>query len=285
MNILGLWYINLIIAWFCSVLRTQCFKVATKTAKDDGALTILLQLISGALILIWVPFFDIRFPTDPRVYFFVGLAVLFFALNNRLSTTIMRGIEASTFSILKQTNVIFMIIIGLTFFGEPAVPTAIIGAILIIFSNFLVFYKKGDLKMSKYVALGVLSNLSLALAVTLDIRISGYFNLPFYMMITFSAPALVIFLFERTKISTLKEEFKNVNKKILILIGLSWSVGAIAILRAYLLGNVTVVAPLSSISVMLNVLAGYIFLKERENLLKKIIAGVLIIISVFLIQM
>jgi len=259
--------------------------VATKTAKDDGALTILLQLISGALILIWVPFFDIRFPTDPRVYFFVGLAVLFFALNNRLSTTIMRGIEASTFSILKQTNVIFMIIIGLTFFGEPAVPTAIIGAILIIFSNFLVFYKKGDLKMSKYVALGVLSNLSLALAVTLDIRISGYFNLPFYMMITFSAPALVIFLFERTKISTLKEEFKNVNKKILILIGLSWSVGAIAILRAYLLGNVTVVAPLSSISVMLNVLAGYIFLKERENLLKKIIAGVLIIISVFLIQM
>ena len=39
-----------------------------------------------------------------------------------------------------------------------------------------------------------------------------------------------------------------------------------------------------AISVMLNIVSGYFFLKERESLMKKVIAGILIIISVVLIN-
>lgn len=59
----------------------------------------------------------------------------------------------------------------------------------------------------------------------------------------------------------------------------------VAQLRAYQLGNVTVIAPLCALTVMLNVIVGYLFLKERDNLLKKIIAAILIIISIILIKM
>lgn len=55
-------------------------------------------------------------------------------------------------------------------------------------------------------------------------------------------------------------------------------------LRTYQLGNVTIVAPLSALTVMLNVIVGYLFLRERDNLLKKIIAAILIIISIVLIK-
>ena len=55
-------------------------------------------------------------------------------------------------------------------------------------------------------------------------------------------------------------------------------------LKAYQLGNVTSVAPLCALTVIGNVIVGYLFLKERKNLLKKLIAALLIIISVFLIK-
>ena len=55
-------------------------------------------------------------------------------------------------------------------------------------------------------------------------------------------------------------------------------------LRAYQLGETTSVAPLCALTVIGNVLVGYLFLKERNNLLKKLIAAFLIIVSVFLIK-
>ena len=56
-------------------------------------------------------------------------------------------------------------------------------------------------------------------------------------------------------------------------------------LRAYQLGNVTVIASLCALTVMLNVIVGYLFLKERDNLLRKIISAILIIISIILIRL
>ena len=56
----------------------------------------------------------------------------------------------------------------------------------------------------------------------------------------------------------------------------------VCLLRAYQLGEVTSVAPLCAVSVMLNVIVGYIFLGEKDHLLKKMIAAALIITSVVL---
>jgi uncharacterized membrane protein len=49
-------------------------------------------------------------------------------------------------------------------------------------------------------------------------------------------------------------------------------------------GQVSIVAPLSSVTVLLNVLAGYIFLKERKDPLKRIFAAVLVVVGVFLLM-
>lgn len=54
--------------------------------------------------------------------------------------------------------------------------------------------------------------------------------------------------------------------------------------RAYQLGNVTVIAPLCALTVILNVIVGYLFLNEKDNLLRKIISAIIIIISIILIK-
>ena len=59
----------------------------------------------------------------------------------------------------------------------------------------------------------------------------------------------------------------------------------VSLLKAYQLGQVTTVAPLAALSVLVNVIVGYIFLKERESLAKKIIAAILIVVAIILIKL
>lgn len=264
---------------------TQFFKVTTKTLKNAGALTILLQLMAGMIALILCPFFEFKFSTDINIYIMLGMSIIFYAITDRMNTTVRSGIEASTFSMLKQLSTTFMIVAGLLFFKEEFVLSKFIGAMLIIFSNILIFYKKGKFKFDKYILLGILANITFTIALFLDVNISDNFNLPFYVALTLIIPALLIMIFERIKPSQIKEEFVKGNKKAIIITAISWGVMIIAQLRAYQLGNVTIVAPLCALTVILNVIVGYLFLNEKDNLLRKIISAILIIISIILIKM
>lgn len=278
------WIFYIIIYLILSVLFDQGYKVATKSLKNGGALTILLELIGTIAVLFAIPFFEMKFPQDPKVYIFLILAIIFYAINDRLNTTVRSGIEASTFSIIKQLSTVFMIFAGILFFKEEFVINKFIGAILIILSNILIFYKKGNEKPNRYVLLGILANVFYTIALFLDVNISENFNLPIYVAISLGIPIILIALAEKISPKVIIDEFKNGNKPAIILTAITWSYMILAQLRAYQLGNVSVVAPLCALTVILNVIVGYIFLKEKDNLMKKIISALLIIIGVILIK-
>lgn len=284
MNILNNWLLYVLLYLVLATAFTQFYKVATKTLKRTGALTVLLQMLAGLTALILCPFFEFKFPTEASFYIMLGIAIIFYAISDRINTTVRSGIEASTFSMLKQLSTTFMIFAGLIFFKEEFILTKFIGAMLIIFSNVLIFYKKGKFEFNKYILLGILANITYTIALFLDVNISDNFNLPFYVALTLIIPALLIMIFERIKPSEIKNELVNGNKKAIFITAISWGVMIVSQLRAYQLGNVTVVAPLCALTVILNVIVGYLFLNEKDNLLRKLISAILIIISVILIK-
>ena len=279
-----MWILFVFMYVILAVVYTQFYKIVTKTSKCGGTLTVLLQIVAGFCALLLSPFFKFTFPTDWKVYALLAVACIFYAISDRMNTTVRKGLEASTFSIIKQLSTVFMILAGLLFFKEPFVWKKIIGAILIISSNILIFYKKGTQKLDKYVILGILSNIAFSIALFLDVNISDNFNLAFYVSLTLFVPALFITIAERIKLSDIKEEFKTGNKKAMLITSLCWGTMIVFQLKAYQVGEVTRVAPLCALTVIVNVIVGYFFLKERSNLLKKLIAATLIIISVFLIK-
>ncbi len=284
MNILNNWLLYVLLYLVLATAFTQFYKIATKTLKRTGALTVLLQMLAGLTALILCPFFEFKFPTEISFYIMLGIAIIFYAISDRINTTVRSGIEASTFSMLKQLSTTFMIFAGLIFFKEEFILTKFIGAMLIIFSNVLIFYKKGKFEFNKYILLGILANITYTIALFLDVNISDNFNLPFYVALTLIIPALLIMIFERIKPSEIKDELVGGNKKAIFITAISWGVMIISQLRAYQLGNVTVIAPLCALTVILNVIVGYLFLNEKDNLLKKIISAILIIISIILIK-
>lgn len=276
-------YVGLYIVF--SVIFSQFYKISTKKAKNHGELTVLIQGIAGLSILILIPLFDIKWPTNYLTYLFLLISCIFYAVNDRLNTTARSGLDVSTFSILGQLSTVFLILFGLLIFKEPFVLTKMIGALLITFGNVLIFYKKGKFNFNKYVLLGIIANIAFSIAMFIDVNLSSSFNLPIYISLELLIPALLIILFEKIKLKNIKEEFKIGNKLAIMLTGLSWGILIIFLLLAYQNGKVTVITPICALTVITNVIVSYIFLNERDNLLKKIIAAILIIISVILIKL
>ena len=278
------WIIYVVLYLFFAVTFNQYYKIVTKKMKKAGALTIILELLAGLIAFVFIPFFEIKFPSDISVYLFLGLAIVFYTINDRLGTTVRSGLEASTYNIIGQLSTVFMIFAGLFFFKEEFVVSKIIGAFLIVFSNILVFYKRGTFKIDKYIGLGIIANLCLSIALFIDVNNSEMFNIPFYVGTTLIIPTILIFIFERIKIKDIKEELNSIDKKMLLITSFSWAIMLILQLRAYQVGDVTIIAPLLGLTVILNVIVGYLFLGEKDNLVKKLIAAILVIISIFLIK-
>ena len=217
MAILNNWLLYVLLYLVFATIFTQFFKVTTKTLKNAGALTILLQIVAGIISLLLCPLFEFKFPTDISVYIMLAISIIFYAITDRVNTTVRSGIEASTFSMLKQLSTTFMIFAGLIIFKEDFILTKFIGAMLIIFSNVIIFYKKGKFEFNKYILLGILANISYTVALFLDVNISDNFNLPFYVALTLIIPGILIMIVERIKPSEIKNELINGNKKAILI--------------------------------------------------------------------
>ena len=281
---LNTWYFNLAIYLVLYVLFTQFYKIATKNSKNDGALTILLQLLGGICVLIFMPFFKMQFPTNISTYIFLGIAIIFYAIADRVNTTARRGLEVSVYSILGQLSTVFVIVWGILFFKEEIIIKKLFGAFLILLGNVIVLYKKGKFEWNKYIIFSLLGNLAMSIGISVDVGISDQFNMPIYFALTLIVPALLILLVERIKIKDVVSEFKNGNKKAILFVGISWGIMIIEMLRTYQFGTVTTIAPLLATTTILNVFVAYFMLKEKDSLWKKVLSALIVLIGIILIK-
>lgn len=272
----------IVIYLIVSMIFNQNYKLLTQKNINDGILTTLIQFVAVITCLLLLPFFKFRFPTDFGVYLFLFLSIIFYTINDRLGTTARKGLDSSIYIILKQLSTVFMIIMGILFFKEPFIFSKFLGAILIVLSNVIVFYKK--IKFNKYFVCGIIANICLSVALFLDVNNSNKFNLAFYLLLIFLIPLILIFIFERIRIKDIIKEYKKSNKTIVISTGVSWVIMMLTKLKSYELGSISIVAPLTSLTVILNIFCSYFILKEKNNLLRKVIASILIIIGVILIK-
>ncbi len=267
-----------------TVFLNYNYKISTSHMKSSATLTIILGFIASIVCIILIPFFNFNFPKIWSIYIFLFTSIIFYTLHNRFSTISRSGCEVSTYTILKQLPSVFMILIGILLFKEPFILKKIIGALLIFFSNILVFYKKGVLKIDKYVLYGVIANVCMTIAMVIDINLSEYFNLAMYVLFIVLIPSIIIMLVEKVKISDIVLEYKLQNKLSLFITGICFSLMTIVKIQSYKYGTAIKVAPLSSLSVIFSIILGYILLNEKDNIFRKIIASILILIGVFLIN-
>lgn len=280
------WIFWVILYLIFAVIFSQTFKKANRGMEDAGALTILLESFTALFALLFLPLFDFKVSNDINIYITLGIVMIIYAVTDRLNIEARYGLEPSTFSMLKQLSTVFLVILGIIFLGEDILLNQIIGGVLIITSNILLAVDKdGKFSFSKYFIMSFISNFLFAIAMLINVNISSEFNLALYTIFTVSVPAILIFIFGRYNFKKLKHEFKLYDKKKFLLASFSWTVMLISSVRAYQLESVSVVAPLLTLTVILNVIYEFLINKNRKTLITKLILGSLIVIGVILIKM
>lgn len=280
-----LWEFWVVVYIISAVLFAHSFKVANRNMKNAGILTILLELATAFFAIFFVPFFKMSFPSDPKIYLTLLVVTVIYAMTDRLNIESRYGLAPSTFSMLKQLSTVFMILFGLLFMKEAFVCHKIVGAIIIILANLILTFEKGKFVINKYFIMSFVSNFLFAVAMIINVNISDSFNLAIYTILTVSLPALFIFLFERHSFKELKDEFHLYDKKMFLLSGFTWCLMLISSVKAYQLGSVTVVAPLFALTSIINAVVEFLFHKNRNQFIQKLIAAILLVLGVILVKM
>lgn len=281
-SFINTWQFNVIAYLITAVGFSQFFKLAVKGAKNDGAVTVLLQLIAAVISLAFIPLFPMVVPSELKYYLLLAGASVFYAVSDRAQTPARKHLPVSEYAILGQTSRVFLFIFGILIFKEALLFQKVLGVILVIGANILLLYKSGKFVLNKYVWLILLSALSFTIAISIDIGISSQFNLPLYVALTLFIPSMIITFVERIKVRDILNELNNGSKKYYLLTGIFWSLAIIFTLRAFQLGQITTLTPIMGTSVLLNVLVASVFLGEKDHLLKKIIASIIILLGVYI---
>lgn len=284
MDFINSWQFNLLMYYIFNVIFFQFYKLSVKTVEKDGAATIILQGIAGLSQLLIIPLFAWQLPSKLSVGLLLIAACVFYAINDRLQTSVRKNLEVSVFATLSQFGTVFLILYGFIVFNDDFVMTKIIGALLIIAANAWVLYKpsKGKFVMNRYYLIGIIALFAFATAISIDIGINDQFNLPFYIALTLLIPAGMVAIIERINAKSIIRELKVGNRNFFAITGIAWGLLILFGLRAYQFGEVSTIVPLQAVSVILNVTVAYIFLKERNDGLKKLLAALIAVIGVYI---
>lgn len=266
-----------------AVIFAQGFKSVNRDMKNASALTILLEFFTALFALILSPLFAFRFPSSFTVYIIVGIVTIIYAITDRLNIEARYGLDPSTFSMLKQLSTVFLVIFGFVFLKESFILNKIIGIVLILVSNVLLSVNKsGKIQLNKYFIMSFISNFLFAIAMFINVNIAQNFNICIYTVFTVLVPSIIIKIFSKLSIKDLKKEFNLYNKRKFLLVSFSWCVMLISSVKAYEQGNVSVVAPLLTLTSILNSIYEFFKDKNKKMLLYKLFISMLIILGVIL---
>lgn len=285
MEILNNWIFWVIIYLISAIFFAQLFKKANQNMKNAGSMTVLLELFTALFALILSVLFEFKVSNNPRIYLTLLGVTIIYAATDRLNIEARYGLQPSVFSMLKQLSTVFLIIFSFLFLKEQPTVYRVTGGIIILTANLLLSYNKGKFELNKYFIMSIFSNILFAVAMLININISNQFNLGIYTVITVLIPSIIISILGRHNVKDLKEEFNLYNKKQFIISAFCWSVMLISSVRAYQLGNVSVIAPLFSLTSIMNSIYEYFITKDKSILIKNLIMGILILIGVILIKM
>lgn len=284
MEIVDNWKFWVIVYLISAVIFAQTFKKANKNMKNVGSLTILLEVFTTLFAILFIPFFTLKFSHDINIYLTLLLVTIIYAMTDRLNIEARYGLDPSVFSMLKQLSTVFLIILGFIFLKEEILFKKILGSILIIASNVLLAFDKGKIKFNKYFVMSFISNFLFAVAMLINVNISDNFNIAVYTIFTVFTPSIFIFIFGKHNIKELKSEFKLYDKKSFLLSAFTWCLMLISSVRAYQLGSVTLIVPLLTLTSILNTMYEYFINKDKNKIVQKIIASIMIILGVIIIK-
>jgi len=261
-------------------------RIISVDSKNPRALTLAFNLVSVmmavVLFLLTGSYKKISLPTQTEAWIYFLIAAFFYGMFERLRFYATKSLNASVYSIIGNLSVVVAFFLSLFLYKETLTLLKSVGFILILVSLFLVVERKKSKISLKGILIGVIASICVGIGWGLDKKGVIFFSPETYNILLWTAPIIVLY-FPNIKIKDIKIEFKKFSWKIVLLSFFNFT-GYFLGLKALFLADATKVIPITQSSTIITVIAGIFFLNEKSNLFKKILAGIIAVVGVFLLK-
>jgi transporter family protein len=277
-----MWFIYAIISALFMSTYALLIRYTLKDKGDPIVFTVIIQFIISLALVALIPFENVTYSFTPTNILVLILAIIGTAILAILFTKGRQLEQASNVSIGVQVGRVWNLIGAALILGEPVTIYKIIGVGLIILGNILISWRGQKLKLTKGMLFVITGALIFATVNFGDKYLLKTFSTAFYNLLLYSVSSLLLLGSIGFNFKKIKEEIK-LHGPIVFLIGAVFALGMYFFQFALKLGEVSRVVPANSSSIIFTVLAGIILLGERDNLLKKLMAGIIVFTGVYLL--
>ena len=253
-------------------------------SKHPRAMAILFNSIAALIALliftITGSFKNFAIPLEPRAWIVLIIASFFYAMFERGRFVAAKLLDASVLTTVENISVLVAFIGSLFLYSEALTSHKLLGGALIIGALVMVSLNKKAKKASmKGIVIAILISIMLGLGWMLDKLGTQFFSAKTYNIFIWTIPILFIY-FPHIKLDAIKSELKLASWRVFLLAGLN-VVGYLMQLKALETAEATRVIPIVQTSTLFTVLLGIIILKERDHIVRKIIAGMMAITGAY----
>ena len=256
-----------------------------RQSKHPGAANVLTQLTASLVSFCAIPFFDTAaaISFSPRALLLWAGSSVSYALFNRSQIHLRQHQDNGQVLIFNEFSNILMIGVGVAIFHEQLTVGRILGAGLILLSTLVLQWQQGKFQWDQRLWLNALAVGLLICGMTLEVLFIRDFNIPLYLGVDWLLQCLFLITLERLPLGLLRMELRRGPWRDVLWAGVSWSFSIMFALMAYRLGDVSVVTPLRTASLLVSLVGSYLWLGERSRLPQKFAATGLILAGVSLI--
>lgn len=274
----------LIAAISFSVARLMQRALLKDSRHDPVTYSICFQFLVALIILPIALFNNFTIPPLSAIWPQLILMSVLYGTASVFFYLALKQTQISEVMIIAATGPIWTTITSIIFLGDRTSFLKIIGVMLAVIGVAFVFYQKRKFTFHKGHFCAFLSILFFGMGLTNDSFLLRHFNQTTYSFLYYFLPGVFIVLINPKKILHIKIFIiKNSSLGFFIPAVLS-AVGSLLVNTSFQMGvQVSQVSVMLQLSPIFTIALGAIFLNERENLMRKLIGGIIVVIGVLMI--
>lgn len=270
--------LTILSAVFGSVARILQKVLLTDKDSDPFAFSFVFQLIVALMFLVHALATN-TFQTPDLSGLTINLMVMtfFYSLGNIYTFKAFKIADASEVSVIFASSSVWAVISAIILLGERLTTQNILGIILIVLGVVSINYTKSKWQFNKGHLFGLLGAMLFGIAFTNDAYIiNRYQSISSYMVLAFTLPGILTLFLKPASIRRIPSYLSlNILGKMFLCTSV-YALSALTIFTAYKQGGpASIISPLQQLNIVLTVILGYIFLRERDKLPNKIIGTLL----------
>lgn len=281
------WLFLVLISAVTGSLARVSQKILLKEKDSDPfAFSFVFQLVVAFLFLIYTIFtHSLSFPSLSGLALNILILSLFYSLGNLFIFKAFKVAEASEASVIFASNTLWSVIAAVFMLGEKLNTIKIVGILLVVSGLIAINYSKTSWRVNKGHLFALAGAFLYGIAFTNDAFILNRFkNVSSYMIFAFTLPALTTLFFRPSSIKNIPYFLKSRIMPRLIFCSFFYFLAAFSIFEAYKRGgSASIISPISQSSLIVTVIISYIFLKERDRVINKILGTILTFSGILLL--